>query len=87
MHSESLQIQRQAYKNSAPLCLMYPALRSGLILKFNLKCAMRACRTLRKFKALRKILNFTAAQITRRFGLGVYLKPAKLGGKISTSPP
>jgi hypothetical protein len=40
-----------------------------------------------KFNALRKILNFTALSIAHRFGLGVYFKPAKLGGKISTSPP
>nr|WP_315083087.1 hypothetical protein [uncultured Campylobacter sp.] len=79
---------------------MYPALRSGWIL--NLICdvsrqlAARFVNLKRyaKFNALRKILNFTAAQITRRFGLGVYLKPTKLGlkptklgGKISTSPP
>jgi hypothetical protein len=93
LHAESLQIQRQVYKDSAPLGLMYPALRSGLIL--NLICdvsrqlAVRLVNLKRyaKFSALHKILNFTAAQIVRRFGLGVYFKPAKLGGKISTSPP
>ncbi|RKV93479.1 MAG: hypothetical protein D8H92_10955 [Campylobacter sp.] len=91
--------KRQAYKNSAPLGLIYRALRSGWILKFNLRCVAPARGMLCKFKAppkfarcakfnaLRKILNFTAAQIARRFGLDVYFKPAKLGGKISTSPP
>jgi len=91
--------KRQVYKNSAPLSLVYPALRSGWILKFNLRCVAPARGMLCKFKALpkfmrqakfnvlRKILNFTAAQVARRFGLGVYFKPAKLGSKISTLPP
>ena len=99
MRAESLQIQRQAYKNSAPLGLIYLALRSGWILKFNLRCVAPARSMLCKFKtllkftrcakfnALRKILNFTAPSIARSFGLGAYFKPAKLGGKISTSPP
>ena len=81
------------------MSLMYTAPRSGLILKFNLRCVAPARGMLSKFKALlkftryskfnalRKILNFTAAQVARRFGLGVYFKPAKLGGKISTSLP
>lgn len=78
---------------------MYPALRSGWILKFNLRCVAPARGMLFKFKALlkftryskfnalRKILNFTAPSIAHRFGLGTYFKPTKLSGKISTSLP
>ena len=60
------------------MSLIYPALRSGLILKLicdvSRQLAVRFVNLKRyaKFSALRKILNFTAPSIARRFGLGVY---------------